>query len=288
MRSSTRARVVKSHAVEVSIPRLVECRTTGFEHLGDHLAVVKDTGAPEEEKAVRHSLNQKTHEIPDASEQFLDWESEGFQIIDQARIQAQEILARAEAEALEIRKKAEQEIARLKEQVREEVFQQARSEGFSQGYAEGKRQGEEEGKQLLANANRLFLLAQKALQEEYVKVDAELLHLAIKIAERILRATLSIEPHRLLDIIRGIILLPQEREGWRLHLAPEDAEWIMALPPDEQPPCILVKDEILKPGDCYLECEEGIFEARLEAQLDKLEQLLQEEMKNERLDQAGG
>ena len=136
-------------------------------------------------------------------------------------------------------------------------------------------------------ANQLFQLAQRAVQEEYAKVDEDLLHLAIKIAERIVRSSLAVEPQRLVGIIQALTLLPQEREGWRLHVAPEDARWLEG----NQSPCPWVIDESLNPGDCFLECQEGIFDARLEAQLDKLEHTLREELEHggvEPIDPDGG
>ena len=123
-------------------------------------------------------------------------------------------------------------------------------------------------------------MAQRAVQEEFAKVDEELLHLSIKVAERLVRASLAVQPQKLLEIIRALTLLPQERLGWRLHVSPDDAAWLEKLSEVSQPPCPWVSDESLSSGDCFLECQEGIFDARLEAQLDKLEHTLREELEN--------
>jgi len=190
------------------------------------------------------------------------------------------IVAEAELRAQEIRTEAQSDLEQLRQEAiqsaQAEVYPVAQAEGYQAGFEAGYNAGEAEGKDFSQKANQLFQLAQRAVQEEYAKVDEELLHLAIKIAERLVRSTLTVEPQRLVGIIQALSLLPQEREGWRLHVAPDDARWLEG----NQPPCPWVIDESLSPGDCFLECQEGIFDARLEAQLDKLEHTLREELEH--------
>lgn len=254
MRLSINGRVVKSYKVEVLTPRIVECKDC-------------------------------IKEVPPIPNNFSEVEPSVLEI--EAKEKATMILAEAEASAQEIRVQAQVDLERL----RQEVIQTAQAEVYpvaqANGYQAGLEVGEAEGKRLAHSANQLFQLAQRAVQEEYAKVDEALLTLAIKIAERLVRSSLAIDPQRLGAVIRVLSLLPQEREGWRLHVAPEDARWLK----ETKPPCPWVADESLSPGDCFLECQEGIFDARLEAQLDKLEHILREELEHggvERIDSAGG
>jgi len=277
MRLSISGRVVKSYAVEVFAPRLVECNEE-FQKLGNHLTVLSvDEENPKSENVEQPCL---------VSTAFAETE---------AKEKAALILAEAEKYAQEVRDQVRADSDRLRQEViqtaQAEVYPVAQAEGYQvgyqAGYQEGFQVGESEGQRLTKSASQLFQLAQRAVQEEYVKVDEDLLHLAIKIAERIVRASLVVEPQRLMGIIQALSLLPQEREGWRLHVAPEDARWLE----DHQPPCPFVSDESLSSGDCFLECQEGIFDARLEAQLDKLEHTLREELEHgavEFVDPDGG
>ena len=257
MRLSISGRVVKSYDVEVSTPRMVECNE-GFQQLDAYLTVI----SVGEEGSKSENL-----EHPGLVTTSLEIE---------AKEKAAVIIAEAEIYALEIRTQAQAD----QEQLRQEVIQAAQAEVYpvaqAEGYQAGFQAGEAEGKSLTQKANQLFQLAQRAVQEEYAKVDEDLLHLAIKIAERLVRSSLAVEPQRLVGIIQALTLLPQEREGWRLHVAPDDARWLEG----NQPPCPWVIDESLNPGDCFLECQEGIFDARLEAQLDKLEHTLREELEH--------
>ena len=267
MRLSTSGRVVKSYNVEVSAPRIVECKDC-FQSFEASLAVMK----VEEEVAATSDFSI----MPETS--VLEIE---------AQEKAAQILAEAEASVQQIREQAQADLERQ----RQEVIQATKAEAYpvarAEGYQAGLEAGEAEGKRLAHSANQYFQLAQRVVQEEYAKVDEALLTLAIKIAERVLHSSLAIDPRRLGSIIQALSLLPQEREGWRLHVAPEDARWLE----ENQPPYPWVTDESLSPGDCFLECQEGLFDARLEGQLAKLEHILREELEHgglERLDSTGG
>ncbi|MDR3541381.1 MAG: FliH/SctL family protein [Desulfosporosinus sp.] len=269
MRLSINGRVVKSYDVEVLTPRIleVECKDC-FQSLDTYLSVMT-----------------AQEDIPPISDSFSEVSPSALEL--EAKEKAALILAAAEANAQEIRGQAQAD----SEQLRQEVIRTAQAEIYpaaeAKGYQAGLEVGEAEGKRLTHTANQLFQLAQRAVQEEYAKVDEALLTLAIKIAERLVRSSLAVDPQRLAAIIQALSLLPQDREGWRLHVASEDALWLK----ETQAPCPLIVDESLSPGDCFLECQEGIFDARLESQLDKVEHILREELEHggvELIDPAGG
>ncbi len=271
MKLSINGRVVKSYDVAVSTPRMVEC-SEGFQQLGEILAVLS-VGEVNQDL-----VNTAGLEPPDVWIDPIETEAKekAALIITEAKTCAQTMLEEARADS---------------ERLRQEVVQSAQAELYpvaqEAGYQAGFQAGEAEGKRLVEEANQLFQLAQRAVQEEYSKVEEDLLHLAIKIAERIVRSSLALEPQRLVAMIQALTLLPQERIGWRLHVAPDDARWLEG----NQPSCPWVIDESLNPGDCFLECQEGIFDARLEAQLNKLEHILREELEHgsvEPIDSEGG
>jgi len=276
-------RVVKSYDVAVSTPRMVE-RNEEFQQLGTILPVL--IAGEERSDSVNSALLEQVAKLAgqieaDALEKTDPLEAE-------AKEKAAEIIAEAENCAQTILAEGRADFDRLRQEVvetaRAEVYPAAQAEGYQAGFEAG----EAEGKRLNEKANQLFQLAQHAIQEEYAKVNEDLLHLAIKIAERIVRSSLAVEPQRLLAVIQALTLLPQERQGWRLHVATDDARWLEM---DQSLPCPLVINESLNPGNCFLECQEGIFDAQLEAQLDKLEHTLREELENgnlERIDADRG
>lgn len=280
MKSFIRGRVVKSYDIEVSSPRLLESNE-GFRQLGACLTVLTDGiegQTPLHSEWLYPSLPEEAQEK--AALLLAEAEVSAQIVLAQAEARAQEILAQAEVHAQEILAQAQADLERLRQEVVEtaqaEIYPAAQTEGYRAGFEAG----ETEGKRPFEKANQLFQLAQRAIQEEFAKVDEALLHLSLKIAERLVRSSLTFEPQRLIEIIRALTLLPQERSGWRLHVSSADATWLENLSEGSLPPCPWVRDDSLSPGDCFLECQEGIFDARLEAQLDKLEHTLREELEN--------
>lgn len=298
MRLYTRARVVKSNSVEISAPCLVECQVEDFQFLGNHISVVRDRNeeSTQEEHLCRldgeekwepqaTSVNEEKEQLAKAK---LDKEIEQAEEMrleaEKLRAQAEKVLQEAKEEAAKLldkaRAEAEEICQRLREEVSQQAYQEGHTQGFAQGLQEGRTQGEAEVESLKEEAQNILKLAQRAAQEEWSKVDETLLQLSLKVAERILRGYILEHPEQLIQRIRALSLLPEEREGWKLHVSTADFQWLSQTEGINIP---ILEDQTLTAGDCFLECSEGIFDARVEAQLERCEQLLREELRHDRL-----
>ncbi|MHB8126776.1 MAG: FliH/SctL family protein [Desulfitobacteriaceae bacterium] len=282
MKSFTKGCVFKSYAVEVLTPRLLQGSSDGFEQLNVNLAVIgtksQQTEEPEDSdnpEIINNIINEA--EIR-ASQKIAEAEVYVKEILREAESKASETIRQSEIEAKEVIERAKKAENQLREELANAVREEIGPQAHSEGYQTGLQKAEIESRKIIEQANALFSLAQRALHEEYIKVDDSLLKLATRIAERLARITLGLNSQKLLEIIRSLALLPQDREGCRIHIAPEDVAWITTLPPGDQLPCPWVQDETLSQGDCFLECQEGIFDARLEVQLDRMEKVLREEL----------
>ncbi|MEL1136113.1 FliH/SctL family protein [Desulfitobacterium sp. THU1] len=295
MRSYIRARVVKCNAVAFSDPCVVE-QTEELQLLGKNLSLLKNQ---------KNSFTQEEHFQPlsinrvEEVEQTEEIEEGANRQLQEAQAQAEKIIAEAEqkhAEALLALEQAKKEAAdllekarveaedfakKLHEEVSQEAYQEGHAQGLAQGLEEGRVQGTSEAELIKSEAQKILGLAQKAAQEEWSKVDETMLQLALRVAERILRVQIQAHPEYLLQRIRALSLLPEEREGWKLHVSLADYAWLTQSAEDISIP--LLEDQTLAAGDCFLECSEGIFDARVEAQLDRCEQLLREELRHDRL-----
>jgi flagellar assembly protein FliH len=292
MKSFTRGRVVKSSDVLVSTPCRVE-NNEGFLDYSISIPVFDDYAEVSNTLSTKSLGWVDTVFRTEAKERtaiiLAEAEAQAAMILAEAEEKAAMILAEAETTAQEIRAQTKAESDRLCKEVAEKVRAEVYPKAEIEGYQAGRKAGEEDGKRAFQDAEQLFQLAKRVVQEEYAKVENDLLHLAIKIAERLVRSSLAIEPQRLAAIIQALTLLPQESSGWRLHVSADDALWLEK----NQPPCPCpwVIDESLGAGNCFLECQEGIFDARFEAQLDKLENILREELQHgnvEAIDEDGG
>jgi Flagellar biosynthesis/type III secretory pathway protein len=282
MKSYTKGCVFKSNEVEILTPRLLQGSLEGFERYGIIPAIVNsDFKQPEIPEIMSEAL---TEAEMSASRKIAEAEVQAREIVREAEAKVNEMLRQSEIQANTIIQKAEMEEKLLREELAQAVRKEIEPLAYSEGYQKGIQKAELESRETIERAKSFFSMAQRALHEEYTKVDDLLLNLALQIAKRITGISLALNPRKLLDIARSLTLLPQDREGWCLHISPEDVEWIMRLSPDDQLPCPWVKNETLSQGDCFLECREGIFDARVEVQLAKMEKVLLEELKHEELD----
>lgn len=281
MRSFINNRIVKRYSVEIAGPRLIDFNTATFKSLAPHLTVLiaEPKGETKQSGQCLELPAKKALNRPSSDTAVDNLAEREAAILAAAQSKAADIIREAEKKAQNLLQESQQSIDSLRQEIREavwaEVFPQAREEGYQAGL----QAAAAEAQQMRAECTRLLELAQRAVETEYEKVEDALLHLAVKIAERILRSSLDLEPGLLLQIVRALVLLPQEREGWKIYLSPEDAAMFTASGFGIEPAIPWTIDGTLGRGDCYLECREGIFDARLQSQLDKLEQALKEEIR---------
>ncbi|KUO65609.1 MAG: hypothetical protein APF84_14915 [Gracilibacter sp. BRH_c7a] len=283
MRSFINSPVIKNTTVEIISPKLVE--SNDFERYIPRQSVIKGTAVVEylPLSDYRTTISQAE---PNYMKQFslVEQQEEVSALLLQAKKEADHLIAEAQKEAALILQTAQAERDMLKEtmteSIREEVFPLAQSEGYEKGLQNAEKEAEKIKKQ----AKNYLQLAQSALMDEFQRVDKELLSLCLKISERITHSTLSMEPSRLLNVIRNLTLMPREKTNIKIHISNEDWEWFKKLPEEDKPPYAIVIDESLGIGDTFLECEEGIFDGRIDSQLDKIGQFLFEELDNGRLD----
>ena len=277
-----RQRVVKGHAVEMTVPIVFSSDSGDFERLYNRLPVfsllpqtlvckelVLEDGSTEIACSLTEEIAEKDIEV---IQEALRIQAE--QILQDAESEAHCILDKAKAEAEEILSLAQQNVAKWKEEVAENV----RAEIIPVVNLEANK--------ILDDAKSVLLLTQKVLATELNRVDEELLHLIILLAERVIRTTLSVKPEYLLETIKFLADFPQEKEDMCLHISSLDAERIFQYTNESIFPCSWVKDDSLRQGDIYIEHRQGVFDARIETQLEKMEQILREELMHGKVEQV--
>ncbi|HEX3015696.1 MAG TPA: FliH/SctL family protein, partial [Desulfobacteria bacterium] len=236
---SIKGRVVKGCTVEINHPVIVDF---GYEQFVADCSPVTDLNTIETAAAVS----------PDPT--------------DLAEAEAKEIVAAAKVEADELIRTAKNQVESLKR----ETIASVRAEILPQAQAQAAK--------ILTEAKEVNNLAEKVLANEFAKADEQLLHLAIQIAERLVRSALAVEPQRILALVNELALWPKKSDDMCLHLSPEDAQRVSELIDQAELPWTLVCDQTLVQGDVCLEHNAGIYNARVTAELDRLETALREEL----------
>lgn len=267
MKLFTRSSILKNTTVEISSPKFVECPTPKIDYSKKNVlpGLTSDflTVSLSEENILAERADLSVESIPENKAVLSEAKAEADKIICEAKIKAEEILKLAEQQSEDLRKTTE-------EQVRNEVIPLARAEGIEQGLLEAR----QEADKIKQQARDYLELAKKALKNEFDRADQEIIRLCLQISEKVIHSNLNVDPAKLLNIIRNLALMPQEKEGIKIHLSPKDWEWYKNLPDTDKPAYPVIIDESLRTGDCFLECAEGVFDARIDSQLEILQQHL--------------
>ncbi|MGI6210042.1 MAG: FliH/SctL family protein [Anaerolineae bacterium] len=229
---------------------------------------------PGEWRIVRHCRG----ETPPA-EQAAITEEDLTAHLEWARRQAQLMIAEAQAQAAQLVQQAQSEAADIARQASEEGYAQ----GLAQGLEEGRRQGREEV--LAANrtaAARLAQIAQAAEEEQFrlfEDVEPQLVDLALAIARKVVASELATRPELILEILARAIEQARGAGSHLIRLHPDDLDLVQPYMPQAALEAgggqwSLVADDSLSPGDCLIETDYGVVDARILTQMAELGRLL--------------
>lgn len=197
-------------------------------------------------------------------------------LLEEAELKAQEIVAKAEAQAEALLSEAETQIETLRLQTKEAAF--------DEGYQEGLKTGEE---QALHNATGLLSLLQ-ATVDEGVRVRAsslqaledDFLKFSLLLADKIVKKTVSDDISWLAPIIDESLTALGRVEQIILRLNPVDysllQEHNQTLLAGNRVKISFESDEQVSQGGCLIESENGLIDARLEKRFEKIAQHLME------------
>lgn len=153
-----------------------------------------------------------------------------------------------------------------------------RAEAQEQGLREGRETARTEAAELLAQlAHALEELgaARAALQRQ---AERGAVHLAMKVAERVVAREITADPERTLDVVRETLGQLEQPERLTLRVHPEavariDPAAIAAQAGTES--VAVVPDATISPGGCRVETGLGELDARMETRLDEIARALE-------------
>ncbi len=194
-------------------------------------------------------------------EQGLPTRSQAATILLNARAQARAIIAEA------------QQMAR-------DVAAAEQRQAWEQGYADGMAQAQQ---QLAAVMGRLSaLIANAAIDHErgLRNLDEEALALALALGRAVIRNEVSIDPDAVLGIARAALAEMSAAAVVSLRVHPDDAEVLRSSLPALGLPAttevVVVADPTISPGGCLVESGAARVDATIEAQVERLGELLRE------------
>lgn len=177
-------------------------------------------------------------------------------------------LPRAQSEATKILNQAKAEAEGLRNKAREE--------GLAQGKGQGQKEAEQKVKEALETLNEAVKERKKIIKD----AEAEILRLALKAAEQIIRSEVSLHRDVCLNIVSEAINRVSDREQVIVKVNREDAEYIkkykdrLAGIVDGVKSFSVLEDSGIEPGGCVIETNLGYVDARISTKLAALEEAL--------------
>lgn len=197
--------------------------------------------------------------------------------LDQARAEAEEILAqareKAEAERQAFMSAAQAQIATE----RAKTIEQAKAHG----YAEGKQKADAE----VARIEQEFRAREKALEEEYDSLlegmETEMIDALTGIYEHLFQVELSSYRGLLVNLLTAALRKIEGGRDFIVHISAEDYPYVsmekkqlMTALTSPSATLELVEDITLKKNECMIETDSGIYDCGLGTQLEELSRKL--------------
>ncbi len=193
--------------------------------------------------------------------------------VEQARADAEQILAQAKEKAEAERQAV---LSAAQAQINSERAK-AVEQGKAQGYAEGRQKADEE----LARTKQEFRSKAVALEEEYERLlegaEIEMIDALTGIYEHLFQVELSSYRGLLLNLLTAALRKIEGGRDFLVHVSSEDYPYVsmekkqlVAALASPGATLELIEDITLKKNECMIETDSGIFDCGLGAQLEEL------------------
>ncbi|MBQ1527772.1 MAG: hypothetical protein IIZ75_11590 [Lachnospiraceae bacterium] len=192
------------------------------------------------------------------------------------RIDTDELIRQAQEEAERIMDEAGAEAERILEEARgeaEALKVQARNEGSKEGYEEGLKRAQAE----FQVKEQALEAKERELEDEYNSryevMEKELVRDLTEVYEHVLGIDLSDQTNVVINLMKDAIKNIEGGRNFFVHVSSDDYAYVSAFKEEilnsvgGVDSVEIVEDVTLKPSDCFVECESGIYECGLGTEL---------------------
>ncbi|WP_170140722.1 flagellar assembly protein FliH [Oceanobacillus arenosus] len=219
-----------------------------------------------------------------------DKQSEQLTQEDVATLRAQAEKAKAEIAKLNNRKVSliettKAEIVKEKNEWQQEKLkwiESAKKEGYSAGFELGKADIRTEYQEILNQANNIVETTTKDYHTTLEKSEEMIAQLAVKVAEKIIKTSITENPTVFLDIVKAAVKEIEDRSTISIYLHPmnyemvfEQKQELVNLLENESKLSLYVKDD-LPENACIIEHPFGRIDASVDTQLNQIRNVLLE------------
>lgn len=206
-------------------------------------------------------------------------EEKGTLVIEKVPVAMHRRVAAAPAALLRIPtediSKVKSEAQRIIEQARAGA-DQIRAEAREEGRREGREEASARIEEALATLNQAVKERKKIIKD----AEGEILRLALKVAEQIIRSEVSLHRDVCLNIVSEAIGRVSDREQIIVKVNREDAEYLKRYKDrlsgmlDGVKSFSIIEDSNIEPGGCVIETNLGFVDARISTKLKAIEEAI--------------
>ncbi len=214
----------------------------------------------------RYSVTKRREPAPAPVIENIEISAEELPMLGPYQEKAQKIVANAEAEARQVIQNAQAEIDRIRDE--------ARNEGFEQGKREGIEQATGQFADSMETLNEAIIARRKIIKD----AESEILRLALKVAEQIIRSEVSLHRDVCLNIVAEAISRISDREQIIIKVNRDDVEHVKKYKDrisslvDGVKSLTILEDGSVEPGGCIIETNLGYVDARISTKIKAIEE----------------
>jgi len=159
---------------------------------------------------------------------------------------------------------------------------EAYEKGFAQGEKDGFELGQRKAAKLVEDIESVLRSMDNLRQEILVHYEKEILELVFAIAQRVIHRNIRSDDKAIEATALSALTLAAEKSKATLRVNPEDFDYVEKLRPEfftavkELKALTVTSDPSVTRGGCLLESPYGDVDARVETQLDKIHQCLEQ------------
>ena len=205
------------------------------------------------------------------------------EIFSEREVEEHLVIAQTEAEIEDLLENARQKADRLLQESQKEIARME-AEAYRKGYAQGKESGWQEGQsqalEIYEKAKKVLQQAEDIRRQMFHNTEAELISLAVDIAEKLVCNQLNAHADAIMDIAQTVILQAVDCQQVVIYVAPEEAAKLEARKEEISTQLYsakrvqIISDPNIKNGGCRIETEQGVIDATVEAMLSELKSVL--------------
>ncbi|MFE8699074.1 flagellar assembly protein FliH [Cytobacillus sp. FJAT-54145] len=215
-----------------------------------------------------------------------DFQEDKEKILQEARLEAEQLISETEANIQFMYQQIEQEkIAWEEEKLR--MAEEARQSGYKHGFSEGQQRGYEEYKVNISEAKQVV---EDSKQDYFNKIESSestILDIGLRVAERILGEKIDGNTEQFLTIVKRALKEARDYKEVQLHIHPIHYGYLLSQKEDlvrifpKETELYIYPDEELSQQSCIIESANGRIDASVDQQLEEIKRKLFELLESE-------